>query len=229
MPDPFIQQPEITLDTLVGETQKFKNPDELAKSYANLEEHLRRLEADNAQLRTAKPQEVPNYQSSADQHASGGSPTVNDDDLASRIREELKREQDESKAKANYEIVVDTLISHFGTVEKANQVIQDRAKELDVSVDFLKSAAARSPKAFFAQLGLDAKTNSQTPSTGTVRSDVLPGTNPNTGSQVEPNTYAWYDQLRRTNPNKYWTSAVQTQLQKDAREATKAGKDFFKR
>lgn len=44
--------------------------------------------------------------------------------------------------------------------------------------------------------------------------------------QPKTRTYAWYQQLKKTNPKEYWSAKTQMQLHKDAIEAARLGQEF---
>lgn len=206
--DNFLNNEAITLDTLVGEDRKYKTPDELAKAYHNAEGHILQIKQELAALRSATPQEAP-----APVIKQPEPPVVSDADLESRIRATIQAQTEQAKREANFKQVVDVLLSTYGTEEKANDVINNKAAELGLSVDRLKELAAESPKAFLNNIGIGQPSSSFT----APRGDVNPAALHNQGGQgrVEPGTWEFYENIRKTDPTRYWSRSVQNQMHKD--------------
>lgn len=216
-----------TLDMLVGEGRKYATPEDLAKSRIEADKYIQQLEAENAQFREGiqarieqlrqPPADVtPPSVSEPEQRA----PEV---DLDARIREAIEQTNRKERLSRNVNEVSAKLVEVYGTPEKANEVVKARAQELGVSLDFLMQSAAASPKAFYAQIGLDT-TSRPAPAVGTgaVNPSALSAANPQGG--VKPGTYKYYEQLRQTNPKLYNKPATQLQMHKDAMEQ---GEAFF--
>lgn len=237
---------DITAEILVGEGRKYKTADDLAKAYANADakiaadkEALATKEAENKVLKDLleanqnKPNDAPgdklpvnkddsrdtNNQVPVDQNRQ-----QNDDtDLPTRIREELTKAQEEREFGTNVDKVATQLKDHFGSEAKANQYIRDKAKELNVPIDWMMDVAGRSPAAFFNTVGFanTAPGNSQaTPNSST--SDVSTAAFRNTSGGARNNAH--YEKIRKENPKLYYSTEVQKNLMIDAR---KQGPDFF--
>jgi hypothetical protein len=86
----------------------------------------------------------------------------------------------------------------------------------------MKELAAKSPKAFLATMGIDADVKPQSTSTPAPRSDVNPQ-NINSGAP-KANTYAYFEQIRKSDPKLYWNTKTQKAMH-DAAQAM--GEDFF--
>ena len=143
-------------------------------------------------------------------------------DLASRIREELRQAQEEDLQNQNIRSVAVKLSEVYGSSEKAREVVAAKASELGLSVEFLQSVAAKSPKAFFTQLGL-TETTLQAPAAS--RSDVNTVALANTTSSApKQGSYQSYEQLRRDNPKRYFSAEIQNQMFVDAK---RLGDAFF--
>lgn len=212
----------VTLDTLVGDNQKYKTPDELAKAYVNADNHLDELRRDNAQLkaeRDALKITPPVVQEQAKQDpappVTPKAPEVVD--TRSQIREELKAITLEQKFEENVETTAQKLIEVYGDPARASEAVKRRAAELGVGVEWLRDAAARSPSAFYASMGIkpnEAPTNRETPAPkNEMRTDV--NLNQRAGSKQ---SYAHFNELRKTDKARYYSVAVQAEMQKAARE-----------
>ena len=214
-----------TLDALVGEGKKYASVEELAKAVAFKDQHINTLESETAQYREvlqgqveAQRQQIvnaPPSEQKTDQR-------VDEVDLETRIRETLEKTNREQKVAKNVNEVSTKLVDVFGSAEKANQAVKARADELGVSLSFLMDMAAQSPKALYAQLGLDTQTRNSPTATGAVNPAALAAINPS--RSATPGTYAFYEQMRKENPKMYNSPRIQLQMHKEAAEL---GEKFF--
>lgn len=217
---------DVTLETLVGEGKKYNDPDQLAKAYSHADATIKAREVELAQLRdelktrisvedqikklNTKPQEPDSGQPRQDPPPTpSATPTA---DLDQRIKEALQANQRENQIIRNQDEVRAKLLDLYGDETKANEVITRRANELGVSKKFLQDVASQSPKAFFAQLGVESAPNQRpvTPSRGEVHfNDTQPG-------HTKAGSYEYYEQLRKTDPGGFFSPKIQNQLMKDA-------------
>lgn len=225
--------PEKFLDTLVGEGKKFSDPEALARGKWEADNHIARLQEELAALRNDKtveekvaellgrqnePNPNPNGNAAPNPPANPQGP-AKEIDLAEEVRKIIAAEDQNKAVKNNVETVAAKLIELYGDEAKANQIVKTRAQELGVSVEFLQSVAAQSPKAFFATTGLNADA---TPNGGPTHGNVNPAALANSPSIVKPNTYKWYQQLRKDNPKAYAKMSMQMH-----NDAIKMGSDFY--
>lgn len=220
------QTPPNPLDALVGEGRKYKSVEDLAKAVEFKEQHINQIEAENAQYR-ANLQEQIELQRQRSQEAppppqSGqGQSEV---DLEQRIRNTLEQTDREKRVATNVNEVSQKLVDVYGTPEKANEVVKQKAAELGVSIQFLMDSAAQSPKAFYAQIGLNEGNRHAASINGKVNPEALANLNPSRAGA--PGTYAFYEQMRQENPKMYNSPRVQLQMHKEAMEK---GEAFFQR
>lgn len=228
----------IDLNDLVGEGRKYSDPDQLAKGYAHLEVHSKNLEKELADLRAAQdlrdaslnnhnnpvdngqeqppvanqPLETPNNAPREN------SPTPGNVDFRSQIREEVKALNEADRFNQNLDSAVQKLIDLHGSEDGAAQAIRKRAQELNVSVEWLRDSAGKSPDAFFATMGLDkTPTNRMTPAP---RNEMR--TNPNDGRR----DFEFYDKMRKDNPKLYYSRETQAEMLAQAKQQ---GSDFYRR
>lgn len=229
------------LETLVGEGKKYKSVDELAKAYIHADAFIksttRELQEVKEELNIRLDTEdvlkrARQTQSNVDQTPSPQTPVkeatapLSNEDLAARIREVTQAERLRETATQNVTTVATRLIEQFGDENKANEFVRNKAAELGVGVEFLQDVAARSPKAFFSSIGLETpqpKTPPTTPSRGDVNTEAFR----NNGSQVKPGTYAYFENLRKTDPKTYFARDTQVQMHKAAMDAEARGESFF--
>lgn len=221
------------LEELVGEGKKFQTVEQLAS--AKLEAD-RTIQARNEELERHREEirrqaeEIEAFKRQPREPLAQEPPRVADrpvedepnKDLASRIREEIRQAQEEDIQNQNIRTVAVKLSEVYGSSDKAREVVAAKASELGLSVEFLQSVAAKSPKAFFTQLGLTDVT-SQPPAAS--RSDVNTVALGNTSSSApKQGSYKSYEQLRQDNPKRYFSAEIQNQMFADAK---RLGDAFF--
>jgi hypothetical protein len=230
----FDETPEVQLETLVGEGKKYSTASELAKGYVHADLTIKAREAELQQLREelktrqTVEEQLQNLRSRTDesrenrqnppQSEPAKPPTQNDNvDLDNKIREAITQNQRETQVRQNQETVLSELLRIYGTEAKANDVIRQRASELGVSVSFLQDVALQSPKAFFAQLGVDQASNLSQQAPRPTRSEINPaalGISPG----VKEGSYEYYENIRKTDPKNFFSPKVQSRLMQDALE-----------
>ena len=238
--DETIPISEVTAETLVGEGKKFKTADDLARAKAEADRVIRAREIELAQLReelakreTAdelfeKLQRAQSTPQSAGEprqdNPPAAAPSLTDEDLEKRIAETIDRRSQKQREADNAAEVTNKLIALYGDEEKANEVVNKKAQELGVSVKFLESIATQSPKAFFAQLGLNDTPRGSTPAP---RSDVRVESL-NFSTSAKPGTFAYWSEQRKTmKDTEYFSPRVQNQIMKEAFAAAERGEDYF--
>lgn len=219
---------DVTLEDLVGDGRKYSEPNQLAKAYANSETFIEQLKRENAELRAA--QDAAAIRNNQKQQPPANEPDPNadkqqvppkqapsDDDFRSQIRDTVKRLNEEERGLANLDTAAAKLVELHGSEAKANEALKNRARELDVSVDWLKETAMRSPQAFYNTMGLAAPGNRQTPA---------PSSDVRLNDSGNVRNFEYYDKIRKENKNLYWSREMQLEMQNAAKQA---GPDFYKR
>lgn len=243
---PQNQSDQRLFDQLVGEGKRFKTDEDLAKAKMeadrtvedrNRELRELRQELDEAIERRRLAEEVARTKPVTPAVTPPGTPPApapasheEKPDLSVLVRQELEAAQSRQNLQRNIDTVTSRMIELYGDDAKATQVIQAKAKDLGVSVEFLQDAAARSPKGFYQLIGVDggdASSNSTVPNPtrGDVNQSALPRDG---GTGPKPNSYQWYENLRKTDPAKYFKPEVQMALMRDATKARQEGRDFYK-
>lgn len=225
MTDIFAERQETSnpLEALVGEGKKYATVEDLAKSRIAADAHIAQLEAEAAEYRLGIERQVLEREQQSRQNTPPAQvPDQNkeaqrapQEDLAERIREVTRQDREAEKARTNVETVTNRLTEVYGTPEAANAAVAGKARELGVSLKFLLDAAAASPAAFYKQIDLDAQP----------RNAPAPHSNVNTGAlhtqtagQAKPGTYAYYQEIRKSNSKLYNTPKIQLEMHKQAME-----------
>lgn len=227
-------QHESALEVLVGEGKKFSDAEALARAKIEadrtvadrnreLEEHrqeMNRLREEVLALKASPREPAPAHvpPKEADRPVEEA-PNL---DLASRIRDELRQVQQQETEEENVRRTQTELVKAFGSLEKAREVVTNKANELGLSIEFLNSVAAKSPKAFLAQIGL---TPSETPTAVATRGDVNTSVVATLSSAPKSGTYKFYQDMMKNDSKRYWTPEVQNQIFNDRK---RFGEDFYK-
>lgn len=227
---------EVTFNDLVGEGQKYSDPDQLAKAYAHIESHAKKLEAENARIRAERDvndatnnnrqdpapngqEPLQNQQDQQNSEAPNNSPSPGSDvDFRSQIKEEIRALNEEERAQVNMDAAARKMVEVFGSEQAAAEAIRKRAQELDVSVEWLRDSAKRSPNAFYASMGITAGGGSHS----------TPSPNPEVrlGNTQNVKNFEFFDKLRKDNPKLYYSADNQREMMNEAR---KQGSAFYQR
>lgn len=224
------------LEALVGEGKKFKSPEDLARGkyeadlYVNtLTKRMDEMREDYAQLRQdynsrAKLEEVLDQQKTQ-QHASSEQPNAKDvdrrpeikpEDIATMISSEIMKQETSKREAENYRTVQAKLKERFGSNKEA---LKQHLDELDLSEEFVKELAKKSPKVVLRTLGLDQPAPkedfSAMPRSSLRRDSFAPKT--------QKRTWSYYQDLKKSNPDLYHSKEITNQLHDDY---IALGKDF---
>lgn len=210
------------LNDLVGPGKKFASVEALALGKKTSDEFISRLQQEMQGLR-----EELNRRTSAEdiikqvreefrqtsQEATPASNGLDENTIAQIVKNQLTEATLQTQAIKNLEMVNEAMLSQFQSDEAAKEAITTKARELGVTVEYLRDNAMQSPKAFLALMGLQAQTKTTTPSApagelqkSSQNSEALPPVND--AAKVKE----YYDNLRRTSPSKYWAPETQKQI-----------------
>lgn len=212
--------------------EKFKDPNELAKGYVHAQRHIDEMEAELAQLREAKkkgewtdevldrlgqrqPTSRVDGQVNAGTSDKGTPPAPSEDDLKSLIKTTLTEQERERTAEQNRQKVEEGLRTLYGTEAKSR--LEEKSKELGMSVKRLQALAEESPTAFFTLIG----------EPGQKETNRLASTKVNTSSGFDQSgrkNWAYYQKLRREQPKLYRSPAIQNEV---ISERQKQGEAFY--
>jgi len=231
---------ENVLETLVGDGKKFKDAEALAKGKLESDRHIQQIQRENAAIRERlkgledELQERVTLQDFIEEirqtplQRNDGTPPVQPHqevtpsptpvDIKKMIDEELQQQQRRKQITENVSAVKAELTKTWG--KDFSQKLSERAKELNLSQEFLGSVAETSPKAFLELVG--AKPRQANP-----EQDVPPRTSINTGLNLESSgvrNQAYYDKLKKADPNFHKNERLVAQMHRDAQ---RMGESFF--
>ena len=207
--------------------ENWKDPEVLAKGKLEADGYIKTLEEQLSQMREDmnkqdyQAQILEQLQNKATESATVGTAAPNnngstetqdttaslsENDLESLVEKTLVKREQDSVIKQNLTQVDQELVNSFGTEAAAK--VQEKAKELGMSMERLRDIAAESPSAFFTLIGQPQQTFSPMVQ-GSVRTEGV--------NMQASNTRDWsfYQKLRRENPNQYYSPKVQQQLIQD--------------
>ena len=220
------------LGQLVGEGKKYSTPEELAKAYFNANGFIDHLKTESGQLR----EELDKYMTLEDilktqQVTKQKAPEVVDpvetppveapkvgveaeEDLGAKVRKILNEENETRTVTANLDKVTARIMDVYGDADKAGAEVSRKAAELGLSTQFLLDVAAKSPKAFYDLVGLtEVKPTPTSGPKGDINTSALRSSNP---GNAKPNTYAYFEVIRKENPRAYFSAKLQNEMFKQA-------------
>ncbi len=210
-------------DQLVGEGKKFATVEDMAAGKLHSDGHIETLTAENASLRAdlegrANAQEILTQLKEVNLKPEvpvAPTPAALDEGKITDLVKSTVTELDvEGRKTVNRLAVSERLAKEWGGLEASKTVLAQKAAELGVTVAFLSGVVETSPNAFYQLVGLTgAKTVVQnTPGPGDVVNRVTndPTNGPDGQAGLTENDWAWWQNLRRTNPKQYHSGASTT-------------------
>jgi hypothetical protein len=213
---PATETPVVELFTsLVGENQKYKTPEDLAKAYSNADQFIETLKEDNRKLREQVTQaktidEVLERMSKQNVAPVEDNPPVqgiSSEDVQQLVEKTLLG-REATKTKTDNLLLADKLMKDkFG--EKAMDVFKQRAANPE-KARILMELAATDPAEFVSMfIGTSLPTNNM--DNGSVNTTSVASTSGNRAG-IE-GTKEWAAKVRKEDPNQYWSQEFQYKLQ----------------
>jgi len=227
-------------NSMVGEGKKYRTPDDLAKGKTEADLFIEQLKSENAEMRkevekSITLEEVLDNMNNAQNLDQGGQANHSPDTsknlgldekaLVEIVNSQIKSNENAQKSKRNIDSVIDTLIKREGDGLKANQFVVSKAAEIGSSVEELQKMASENPSMFYRVVGIDPNgldRNKGVPDSGnSVNTEAL---SKSITGQAKQGTFQWYQELRKTDPKKYFSPQVQNEMFKNRKEM---GSDAF--
>ena len=133
-------------------------------------------------------------------------PNLSEEDLKSLVERTLTERDKDSVVKQNLNLVNEEMEKSYGT--DASAKIQNKAKELGLTIERMQEIAAESPNAFFNLIG-EPKKDFKPMVEGSVRTE---GVNMQASNERD---WSYYQNLRRDNRSLYYSPKIQRQLIED--------------
>lgn len=229
---PIFDESKDFLSELVGDGKKFKDAKELAKGKAYSDAHIQTLEQTLAQIReelktrktAAELIDQINQRRTPDPAPPGDNHSLGDDNqqqLKSGLSpEDVERMFSEREAKRHREDNLTLASQKLKEIhgEAAAVALQTKAKELGLDTTYLKNMAQEAPNAFLALFSKPAP----------IQEDVF-NAPPNSSFRPQMTNslaekWSQFNEVKKTDPNKYWSSGFQRKIMEAAERAAQAGK-----
>lgn len=202
-------------NSLVGENQKYKTPEDLAKAYNNADQFIETLKEDNRKLREQVTQaktidEVLERMSKQNVAPVDDNPPVqgfSSEDVQQLVEKTLLG-REVAKTKTDNLLLADKLMKDkFG--EKAEEMFKQRAANPE-KARILMELAATDPAEFVSLFnGVVPPANNM--DSGSVNTTSVASSSGNRAA-IE-GTKEWAAKVRKENPNQYWSQEFQHKLQ----------------
>jgi hypothetical protein len=199
---------------LVGETQKYKSAEDLAKAYSNADAFIEQLKEENRKLREANVQaktidEVLERISKTGETKVVDTPPAFSEDKVAELVERTLTGREVAKVQETNLLQADKLMKEkFG--DKAGEVFKSKAATPELAKVYME-LAARSPQDFVSLFA-----SSVAPSTsmdmGSMNTASVP-TSMGDRTAIE-GTKEWATKIRKENPSLYWSQEFQVKMQK---------------
>lgn len=199
---------------LVGETQKYKSAEDLAKAYSNADAFIEQLKEENRKLREANVQAktidevLERISKTSETKVTDTPPAFSEDKVAELVERTLTGREVAKSHEANL-LQADKLMKEkFG--EKAAEVFKTKAATPELAKVYME-LAARSPQDFVALFASNVAP-SATMDTGSMNTASIPTSS---GDRVNvEGTKEWASKIRKENPSLYWSQDFQIKMQK---------------
>lgn len=238
--DDFVSDPNKNyLEDLVGDGKKFATPEDLARAKIESDNFIERLKTETAGLRQElatrmKLEEAvekiaktgvtppPSNEQTPPVREEGNGAAATPEDLRKLMKEVLGEESAKTVRQRNLDAVEEAGRAAFGP--GFQRTFKERAQKLGLGESFLQNLAAEQPQAFLKLLDVtpstEAPSTSQLPPRTSVSPEAFQGFKP--GNTVKRQSD--FEKIRKTDPSRYWSPAVQNEMH---REAQKQGEAFF--
>lgn len=210
--DHQIDETKNYLEDLVGEGKKYKDAEALAKAVLHKDRHISTIEGENKtfrdelkvrttleefldKMKTQEPQQT-NRETPPDEKRQD---SANQLDIEELLEKKLTERDSRTAAQRNLQDVQKVLEQTYGSSWKTE--LRRKATELSVGEDFLNDLASTKPQAFLKLIEVD-KTSEPELQNRTVRPS----------SESGKKNYAYYDKLRKEDPNRYLRPDVQNEM-----------------
>jgi len=164
------EQEGIPTPDFIGEGKKYRSVEDALKSIPPKEDFIEQLKRENEELRgkleeastvddilgkIGQSKEEEQQAQQAEQTRKEEQYQLNQEDIAKIIDSRISEREQHQTAQQNISSVVDKMTELYG--ERAEEVYNKRAEELNVPVEWLNETAARSPNAVYELFGIGKK------------------------------------------------------------------------
>ena len=224
--------PEFMAKVVEAKGEKWKDPNEVAKGYLSAQEHIARIEEENAALRkdadkaefmeevlakigtqTQPSSGETNQSQSTGTETSGRPSEVSVEQIKSLVTAAITEEEQKRTTTQNLQLVDTKLTEMFGTEAQAR--VEAKREQLGMSKERLAEIAQESPTAFFALIGEAPSKDTNSVATSTVNTSA-DSFNRDQGKR----TWKYYQDMRKSpeTAKLYRSAKVQNQMLEDSQQ-----------
>jgi hypothetical protein len=186
---------------LIGEGKKYTTMEAALAALTSGQEHIANLEAENASLRQEEDR-LKAVENTLNDIVKPKEDPLDEGKLSELVDSRITLKEKSSTMKANVAEVVTNLAAHFGGNEKAKAAYEAKAQELGMTPEAMTELSATSPKAVLAYFDVKQSTAPVTKTTGDSPEKLE-------ASGVGEHTYAWWQNLRRTDEKQYFRRSAE--------------------
>jgi hypothetical protein len=219
------------LEELVGDGRKFKSPEELARGKYLADMHIVTLERKADQLREdyiklreehmarTKIEDLLNQRLSQPDNTSipdRPSQTWDPAKIESLVSTKMQEFETQKKQSENFNLVKNKLRERYG--DNYQPYLNQQMTQLGLDADSLNNMARTQPNILVKALNLDISAPSYDNNLprSSVRTDQF-------APKVEKRTWSYYENIRKTDPTRYYSPKITTQMEQDYQ---RLGTDF---
>lgn len=211
------------LSELVGAGKKYKDEQALAKAKYHADLHIQAVERSNDEMRAdylallEKSKTWGNLEQLLDQQRQLASrdntqtkeveKPIDPNMIRDMVSREVLQLETSKTRERNAQTVVDKLKEKYGS--NYQTILNEKVSQLGLSKEMVNRLAEDAPKAFFKTLELEDFPRSD-PFQAPPRSTVFQPT-----SGTKERTWAWYQELKKTDPKAYYDPKTTSQMEKD--------------
>lgn len=224
------------LEELVGEGKKYKDERALARATAEKEAFIQRLKNELSGIRKelnsrqtveelltkiAQPRQPEPSEPNDDE--GDQRKTYTPEEVEALIQSTLDQRESTRQRESNLNQVRTKLNEVFG--DNANRVIAEKAKELEVGVEFLKELAQNKPNAFLKLVGAETPKSQEQEEFFSLPRSSTDTTKTAFSRPTGVKNYKYYQEMLKKDPVKYWSIETQNEMHE---QAVRSGADFYK-
>ena len=211
-----VQNTDQVFNQTVGDGKQYATQEDLAKGKKEADAFIEQLKLENKQMRDdlgKRPtlddiQDIMKLQNDTQNNTNS---EINEEALNTIVDTRLKSIQTRDLEHGNVTQASDRMVELYGS--KASEQVSLKAGEMGVSVQYLQDLAGKSPDMFYSIMGVSKQA---APDTNVSSNQSAQGNNTEqfntTQHGTNEGTWNYYEELRKADPKKYFSPAVQNEM-----------------
>lgn len=217
------EEKENYLNKYVGEGKKYRNIEDLAKSYAHAEAFINTLKKEKEEME--EEMERLREASKIVKELEEENKNESEKEIENRISEAIRKEREREREIENKKLLKQILLDSFKDEQKAVKAVSDFIGSDPIKKEVFNKLAASDPKAASKLLGIDNPQQTKINTNTTIKEGSAVGNS--VVDAVIPITWSEAKRVRREDPTTYKSHSFQQKLHRAALEAEKQGINFF--